>query len=71
MPLLSSTLTHPQIISELVEQCGVSEIKEDKMFSTLRALGDTVAVCDKLLRYPLPLAWSRHTSRCVIWCVLR
>lgn len=34
------------------------------MFSTLRAMGDTIAVCDKLLRYPLPLAWSRHTSRC-------
>lgn len=52
-----------QVISELVEQCGVSDIKEDKMFSTLRAMGDTIAVCDKLLRYPLPLAWSRHTSR--------
>lgn len=54
----------PQVISELVEQCAVSDIKEDKMFSTLRAMGDTIAVCDKLLRYPLPLAWSRHTSRC-------
>lgn len=54
----------PQVISELVEQCGVSDIKEDKLFSTLRAMGDTIAVCDKLLRYPLPLAWSRHTSRC-------
>jgi predicted membrane chloride channel (bestrophin family) len=53
-----------QVISELVEQCGVSDIKEDKLFSTLRAMGDTIAVCDKLLRYPLPLAWSRHTSRC-------
>jgi predicted membrane chloride channel (bestrophin family) len=51
------------VISELVEQCGVSDIKEDKMFSTLRSMGDTIAVCDKLLRYPLPLAWSRHTSR--------
>lgn len=48
----------------MVEQCAVSDIKEDKMFSTLRAMGDTIAVCDKLLRYPLPLAWSRHTSRC-------
>lgn len=53
-----------QVISELVEQCGVSDIKEDKLFSTLRSMGDTIAVCDKLLRYPLPLAWSRHTSRC-------
>lgn len=52
-----------QVISELVEQCGVSDIKEDKLFSTLRAMGDTIATCDKLLRYPLPLAWSRHTSR--------
>lgn len=52
-----------QVISELVEQCGVSDIKEDKLFSTLRSMGDTIAVCDKLLRYPLPLAWSRHTSR--------
>jgi predicted membrane chloride channel (bestrophin family) len=54
------------VISELVEQCGVSDIKEDKMFSTLRSMGDTIAVCDKLLRYPLPLAWSRHTSRWVL-----
>eukprot|EP00775_Hariotina_reticulata_P001604 gene1604-1944_t len=52
-----------QVISELVEQCGVSEIKEDNMFATVRAMGDTVAVCNKLLRYPLPLAYTRHTSR--------
>jgi predicted membrane chloride channel (bestrophin family) len=51
------------VLAELIEQCGVTEIKEDKMFSTVRALGDTVAVCNKLLRYPLPLAYTRHTSR--------
>lgn len=62
-PPMTHTPNHTQVISELVEQCGVSDIKEDKMFGTLRSMGDTIAVCDKLLRYPLPLAWSRHTSR--------
>lgn len=51
------------MISELVEQCRLSEIKEDKMFSSLKGLGDSVAVCEKLLRYPIPLAYTRHTSR--------
>ena len=33
------------------------------MFTSMRSLGDAVAVCDKLLRYPIPLAYTRHTSR--------
>ncbi|KAF8061059.1 CYP97C1 [Scenedesmus sp. PABB004] len=51
------------VLAELIEQCGVTEVKEDKMFGTVRGLGDAVAVCSKLLRYPLPLAYTRHTSR--------
>jgi predicted membrane chloride channel (bestrophin family) len=26
-------------------------------------LGNTIGACDKLLRYPIPLAYTRHTSR--------
>lgn len=52
-----------QVLAELIEQCFVTETKEDTMFSTVRSLGDSVAVCNKLLRYPLPLAYTRHTSR--------
>lgn len=57
-----------QVLSELVEQCSVSDVKENNMFATLHSMGDNIGVCDKLLRYPIPLAYTRHTSRfMIIW----
>jgi predicted membrane chloride channel (bestrophin family) len=55
-----------QVLAELVEQADVPGIRRENMFSTLRELGGAVGRCEKLIRYPLPLAWTRHTSRFLI-----
>jgi predicted membrane chloride channel (bestrophin family) len=59
-----------QVLAELVEQADVPGIRRENMFSTLRELGDAVGRCEKLIRYPLPLAWTRHTSRFLIMWLL-
>ena len=59
-----------QVLAELVEQAQVSGIRRENMFSTLRELGSAVGRCEKLIRYPLPLAWTRHTSRFLILWLL-
>jgi predicted membrane chloride channel (bestrophin family) len=59
-----------QVLAELVEQADVPGIRRENMFSSLRQLGDAVGRCEKLIRYPLPLAWTRHTSRFLIMWLL-
>ena len=41
------------MLTELVDQAGVSDIKSDKMMATVRSLGDTIGMCDKLLANPV------------------
>lgn len=59
-----------QVLAELVEQADVPGIRRENMFSTLRELASSVGRCEKLIRYPLPLAWTRHTSRFLIMWLL-
>jgi ion channel-forming bestrophin family protein len=59
-----------QVLAELVEQAQVPGIRRENMFQSLRQLGDAVGRCEKLIRYPLPLAWTRHTSRFLIMWLL-
>ncbi|GBF96253.1 hypothetical protein Rsub_08798 [Raphidocelis subcapitata] len=53
-----------QVMSELVEQCRLGDShRAEQLYFSIKALGGAVGTCDKLLRYPIPLAYSRHTSR--------
>jgi hypothetical protein len=45
-----------QVLSELTEQCGLGEHRAEQLYFSLKALGAAVGTCDKLLRYPIPLA---------------
>ncbi|KAF5834517.1 Bestrophin, RFP-TM, chloride channel-domain-containing protein [Dunaliella salina] len=37
--------------------------REDKVLSSIANLNKAVGTCEKLLRYPIPLSYTRHTSR--------
>ncbi|KAI8475060.1 MAG: Bestrophin, RFP-TM, chloride channel-domain-containing protein [Monoraphidium minutum] len=52
-----------QVMSEVVEQCSLGEHRAEALHQSLKVLGMQIGACDKLLRYPIPLAYTRHTSR--------
>ena len=59
----------PQVISELVDQCQLPDLKDERMFSSVRTMADAVGKCDVLLRYPVPLGgWPPQLGRLSAGC---
>ncbi|KAG1661681.1 hypothetical protein FOA52_001958 [Chlamydomonas sp. UWO 241] len=55
-----------QVLMELVEvafEQSPNDVREAKMLTDLAALNAYVATAHKLVDYPLPLSYTRHTSR--------
>uniref|UniRef100_A0A7S0S479 Bestrophin homolog n=1 Tax=Chlamydomonas leiostraca TaxID=1034604 RepID=A0A7S0S479_9CHLO len=71
--LASSTSPGPTqfalaVLSSAVTRSVDSEVRADKLLSAIARLGSAISACDKLLKYPIPLAYTRHTSRfMIIW----
>lgn len=56
------------VLSSAVTRSVDSEVRADKLLSAIARLGSAISACDKLLKYPIPLAYTRHTSRfMIIW----
>ncbi|KDD74270.1 bestrophin [Helicosporidium sp. ATCC 50920] len=57
------------LMSEVVQRArGLDRGQRRCLDANLTALGDTVGVCERILRTPIPLSYSRHTSRwLLVW----
>jgi ion channel-forming bestrophin family protein len=57
-----------QVLSELVQAADISSNQRWQLHSNLTELNDLVGGCERLLRTPIPIAYTRHTSRfLIIW----
>jgi ion channel-forming bestrophin family protein len=45
---------------------GVTEKEREVMFKSASTLGECVATCERIFNTPIPLAYSRHTSRFLV-----
>uniref|UniRef100_A0A7S3VI62 Bestrophin homolog n=1 Tax=Dunaliella tertiolecta TaxID=3047 RepID=A0A7S3VI62_DUNTE len=63
----NSTSAYPHyalhVLTQAVEKAGMAGTREDKVLSSIANLNKAVGTCEKLLRYPIPLSYTRHTSR--------
>ena len=52
-----------QVISELIEQCEVPDWEKVRMDENITQFHDSVGTCERLFKTPIPLAYTRLTSR--------
>ena len=55
-----------QVLSELIEAAPITELQRWQMHANLTELHDVLGACERILRTPIPVAYTRHTSRSVI-----
>jgi len=60
------TLWLSQVLSRLVEVIKVNDIERMQLSDELTKLHDILGGCERILRTPIPVAYTRHTSRCVL-----
>ena len=61
----------PQVLSELVESAHISEMQRWQMHRNITTMHDLLGGCERILRTPIPVAYTRHTTRFVIlWMTL-
>lgn len=58
----------PQVLSELTQASEISTNQEWQIHSNLTELHDLLGACERILRTPIPVAYTRHTTRfLIIW----
>lgn len=55
-----------QIISELVDRCSITEWEKIAMDENLTTFHDNVGACERILKTPIPVAYTLVTSRFLI-----
>lgn len=72
----SSTVPgHPwvalQVLVELIHASKLSDVNEGRLLAPLQSLMTLAGSCERILRFPIPLSWTRHTSRfLLLWLFL-
>jgi predicted membrane chloride channel (bestrophin family) len=57
-----------QTLSQVVRQAGVASAAALNMDVNLTSFEDSMGTCERILREPIPLSYTRHTSRfMIIW----
>ncbi|KXZ55241.1 hypothetical protein GPECTOR_3g381 [Gonium pectorale] len=51
------------VLTALVEAAQLGESRETAMLEDLHGFNDAACECEKILRFPIPLTYTRHTSR--------
>lgn len=68
---VNKSVAWEQVLSELVEAADINDSQRSMMHSNLSAMHDVVGNCERILHTPIPIAYTRHTSRFVmIWMTL-
>ncbi|KAK9804786.1 hypothetical protein WJX72_005412 [[Myrmecia] bisecta] len=55
-----------RVLAEAINRAGMPRNKVCKMDANLSAFTDAVTSCERILREPIPLTWTRHTSRFLV-----
>lgn len=55
-----------QVLTELMHQGGLPDQREQRVLESVQAFNTASATCEKLLKYPIPLPYTRHTSRFMV-----
>lgn len=55
-----------QVLSQLLDQCKISEWEKMAMDNNLTTFHDNVGACERILKTPIPVAYTRLTSRFLI-----
>ena len=56
-------LARMRALAQASSSAGVSEKEREMLFKATSALGECVSVCERIVNTPIPLHYSRHTSR--------
>lgn len=60
-----------QVMSEVIRTSDANPYYKALMDANLTVFNDTLGACERLLRTPIPLAYTRHTARAlIIWLTL-
>jgi len=70
---LTSVINQPQYVLARLRQlaqesrvAGVSEKEREMLIKSTGVLGDCLSTCERIYNTPIPLAYSRHTSRFLV-----
>ena len=57
-----------QVLSELVEAADVVDGQRWQMHQAISAMNDVLGGCERIFRTPIPIAYTRHTTRfLIVW----
>lgn len=56
-----------QVMSELISQCQISQWEKITMDKNITAFHDNVGACERIFKTPIPLAYTRLTSRMLMF----
>ena len=59
-------LTRLRSLGQASSVAGVSEKEREIMFRSATVLGECLSTCERIFNTPIPLAYSRHTSRFLV-----
>ena len=72
---LTSVINQPQFVLTRLRQlsqassvAGVTEKEREILIKSAGNLGECVSTCERIYNSPIPLAYSRHTSRFLVLC---
>lgn len=54
------------VLTQAVQRANLPPHREEKLLAAISALNQCIGSCEKLLRYPIPLSYTRHTSRFMV-----
>ena len=52
-----------QGLSDAIRRCGLDPVSMTRLDVNLEVMADIMGACERLLRTPIPLSYTRHTSR--------
>jgi ion channel-forming bestrophin family protein len=59
-----------QVLSELIENADISSAQKLQMHNDVTEFNDILGGCERLLRTPIPLSYTRNSSRFIMMCLL-
>lgn len=60
-----------QVMSHIIERSGISDMQRLQMQENITTFEDILGGCERLLRTPIPVSYTRHTSRfLLLWLTI-
>ncbi|GAX78770.1 hypothetical protein CEUSTIGMA_g6207.t1 [Chlamydomonas eustigma] len=59
------------VLTEAVQKARLSESRESAILEYIASMNSMISSCERLIRFPVPLSYTRHTSRfLLLWLAL-